>query len=84
VIVAEKRGLKRYRSLANLLARERQPKLTEAMIAKWARANRKRTGRWPGHMDGEFPGSGGETWAAVEAALKQRSRSGRAAIRFTG
>ncbi len=75
------RGLAGYGSLARLLARERgvpnrkaRPPLSEARIARWARAHRSRTGRWPGHLDGAIVGSGGETWSAVESALKAGGR----------
>ncbi len=75
------RGLAGYGSLARLFARERgavnrraQPKLTEAKIARWVREHVRRTGRWPGHTDGEIPGSGGESWSAVESALKVGGR----------
>jgi hypothetical protein len=80
-LIAGTRGLAGYGSLARLLARERGvpnrkalPPLTESKIAKWAQAHRKRTGRWPGHLDGEIPGSGGVTWSAVESALKSGCR----------
>ncbi len=75
------RGLAGYGSLARLLARERgvanrkaRPPLSEARIARWARAHRNRTGRWPGHLDGEIAGSEGNTWSAVESALKNGGR----------
>ncbi len=65
-IIDPTRGLAGYGSLARLLARERgvknrkaQPPLSEAKIARWARAHYRRTGRWPGHLDGEIVGSGG-------------------------
>jgi hypothetical protein len=80
-LVAGSRGLAGYGSLARLLDRKRGvpnrkalPRLTERQIARWAREHVKRTGRWPGHLDGEIPGSAGVTWSAVESALKQGGR----------
>ncbi len=80
-LVAGSRGLAGYGSLARLLDRRRGvpnrkalPRLTERQIARWAKEHVKRTGRWPGHLEGEIPGSGGVTWSAVESALKQGGR----------
>jgi hypothetical protein len=64
-------------SLARLLARERGyrnvqalPPLTVTQVLAWADAHHERTGFWPGAESGAVPEAPGETWAAVEHALK--------------
>jgi hypothetical protein len=81
---ALRHGLRRLpggSSLARLLAQHRgvanvgdRPKLTEAMILAWADAFRQQTGRWPVRTDGVIPGSQGDTWASVDAALHRGTR----------
>lgn len=50
-------------------AREPVQDLTAELILAWADEFRARTGSWPGKHAGEIPGTNGETWLAVEAAL---------------
>ncbi|AMV24013.1 hypothetical protein VT84_06430 [Gemmata sp. SH-PL17] len=75
------RGLSGGHSLAALLrdrrgARHRTypPRLTLAQILAWADAHHARTGDWPGHDSGPVPDTNGETWLAVETALRAGSR----------
>jgi hypothetical protein len=75
------RGLPGGASLARLLARRRGvrnradlPRLTCTVIVGWARAHRRRTGRWPTRASGAVLEAPGETWAGVEAALRQGYR----------
>src|ERR1700722_7091481 len=46
------------------------PDLTESQILDWADAYRKRTGRWPTCRSGAISTSSGETWQAVQEALR--------------
>jgi hypothetical protein len=71
------RGLPGRDTLARLLERRRGvrnrrrlPHLTIARILAWADAHQARTGRRPTYKSGPIPGSNGETWAAVQAALR--------------
>jgi hypothetical protein len=64
-------------SLRKLLAKHRGvrhrgtlPHLTVAKILRWADAHHRRTGRWPAVKSGPIPASGGETWTAVDSALR--------------
>jgi pyrroloquinoline quinone (PQQ) biosynthesis protein C len=75
------RGFPGGSSLARLLSDRRRvvrqrdrPKLSEEKILAWADAHRARTGRWPKHTSGPIVGSPGETWGAVNAALKAGHR----------
>ena len=70
------RGLAGYGSLARFLARHRGvrngknlPRLRVRDILTWARAHRRRTGRWPRYSSGPIPEAPGETWGGVNAAL---------------
>jgi hypothetical protein len=72
------RGLPGQSSLAQLLAKHRgvrnpadAPRLTVRQILEWADNHHKRTGRWPKEKEwsDEIPGSGGETWRAINSAL---------------
>lgn len=73
-----RRGLPGGSSLAQLLAAERgvrnpadAPRLTLKQILGWADEHRSRTGRWPSVRTEEpIPGAPGETWSAIDAALK--------------
>src|SRR5262245_28263656 len=70
-----KRGLKKGTPLARLLRRERgvicrRAALTEATILQWAEAHRRRSGTWPSPYGGTIPDAPGETWPAINAALK--------------
>ncbi len=75
------RGLPSGSSLARLLAQERGarnqaalPRLTEAHVLAWAEAHRRRTGRLPTSRSGPVLEAPGETWCAVEHALKDGRR----------
>src|SRR5258707_854915 len=68
-------------SLAQLLAeqrgirnRKRLPKLHEDQILAWATAHYARTGHWPKSTSGPIVGAPGETWLAVDMALRNRLR----------
>jgi hypothetical protein len=50
------------------------PKLTEEQILEWADAHHSRTGGWPGGGGGAITDAPGETWTAVDLALKRGSR----------
>jgi hypothetical protein len=75
------RGLPGGDSLARLLARRRGvrnrqalPRLTRAAILGWAQRHRRRTGRWPTEDSGPVVGAPGETWRAVDTALRSGRR----------
>jgi len=75
------RGLRRGQSLARLLAKHRGkrnrkalPQYTIAQILKWADAHRARTGSWPHNEDGPIDATKGETWWAVDMALRHGQR----------
>lgn len=75
------RGLKGGSSLAKLLNKHRRPgprqfrpSLTHAQILRWADAHHRRTGRWPMSTSGAITGAAGETWQAVNAALRYGGR----------
>jgi hypothetical protein len=75
------RGLPGGNSLARLLRRERGvrnvqalPPLTEARILKWAKAHRRRTGRWPTYGSGSVKGAPGEVWRNIDHALQRGGR----------
>lgn len=76
------RGLPGGYTLARLLAEERgkrnradPPKLTLRSIRNWAEAHFKREGRWPTSKSGPIPEAPGETWSAVDDALRSGRRS---------
>jgi len=71
------RGLPGGSSLPRLLAEHRGvrnkadlPPLTAKRILAWADAHNSRTGGWPNPGSGPIPEAPGETWNAVESALK--------------
>jgi hypothetical protein len=75
------RGLRPGGSLARLLAKHRGrrnrkalPKFTIPQILKWADAHHHRTGMWPRNKDGPITGASGETWMAVDMALRNGIR----------
>jgi hypothetical protein len=47
-----------------------RPVLSVEQILAWADAHRARTGRWPTATSGEVPGAAGESWKAVQEALR--------------
>jgi len=71
------RGLEGGSSLAQLLAEQRNarnqtrpPPLTVKQILGWADAHHRRTGHWPTSTSGAIKDSQGETWRAVDDALR--------------
>jgi hypothetical protein len=75
------RGLPGGSSLARLLAEHRGkrnhlalPPLTVCQILAWADDHRAHVGRWPSTKSGEIPKAPGQTWAAVDAALREGAR----------
>ncbi len=75
------RGLRWGSSLAQVLAKYRRarnkaqaPRLTIPRILRWAKAYIQRTAQWPGQASGPIPGAKGETWRAVESALREGLR----------
>ena len=53
---------------------KKQTKLTTKKILVWADAHRRRTGKWPTATSGRVRGAAGETWSALNAALRTGSR----------
>jgi hypothetical protein len=75
------RGLAGKSSLALLLSQKRAvrshlhvPHLTIPQIRKWAKAHRKRHGKWPSRQSGPIPEAPGESWQAVHLALYHGGR----------
>jgi hypothetical protein len=50
------------------------PDLTKKLILKWANGRHRRSGKWPTEDSGPIPEAPGETWAAIDAALRQGCR----------
>lgn len=65
LFLAERRGARNRTSL---------PRLTVRRILSWADAHRARTGKWPTMDSGPVVDASGETWAAVDGALKTGGR----------
>ncbi len=55
-------------------SRKSLPKLTAPQILAWAEAHHRRTGRWPSQHTGPIPEVPGETWGAVNEALREGRR----------
>jgi hypothetical protein len=75
------RGLPEGSSLAQLLAERRQVRNCQALpalridqILAWADAHYQRTARWPLMGSGSIAEAAGETWLAVDAALRTGRR----------
>src|SRR2546425_7817049 len=71
------RGLPGGSSLARLLAEQRGvrnlshlPRLTIKQILAWADAHHGRTEAWPTSESGPIAGTAGETWKAIDHALR--------------
>jgi hypothetical protein len=84
-----RRGLPRG-SLAKLLRNHRRVRnmkdlapLTYRQILKWADGHHRRTGKWPKRGSGPIPGTEGETWSTVCAALYAGSRGLKDGISLT-
>jgi hypothetical protein len=76
-----RRGMPGGSSLAQLLAehrdrrnKQRLPAFKTNRILNWADAHRKLTGMWPTHLSGPIAEAPGETWLAVDKALRNGSR----------
>jgi hypothetical protein len=50
------------------------PPLTLRQVLDWADHHRRQTGEWPTRDSGDVPGAPGESWANVDAALRQGLR----------
>jgi hypothetical protein len=73
------RGLSGKTTLLRLLhahrgVRPRRSALDADSIVNWARHEHARTGRWPRGTDGAIVGVTGETWSAIDSALKSGRR----------
>jgi hypothetical protein len=75
------RGLQGRLSLARLLAARRGvrnraslPRLSAARVLVWARKYRRRMGSWPDRDSGPVAGLAGETWSAIDLALRYGHR----------
>jgi hypothetical protein len=65
LLIATRRGVRNRASI---------PPLTEAQILEWADHHHAQTGRWPKVKSGAITGVPGETWQAVEDALRNGLR----------
>ena len=63
--------LQEHRGVRN---RKRLPPYTLAKIREWAAGYRARTGKWPSARSGEIAEAPGETWIAVDMALRKGHR----------
>jgi hypothetical protein len=68
-------------SLAKLLEMRRgvrnseyPPRLSIISVGKWARNHKRRTGKWPKEHSGAIHGAPGETWLAIDMALRKGRR----------
>jgi hypothetical protein len=70
------RGLRGGDTLRCLLRRERgvRPRLTHRLILSWADEHHAQTGLWPTDASGPVAGMPGQTWAAVNEALREGFR----------
>src|SRR5579862_3565481 len=75
------RSLPRRGSLVQLLMAERgvrsnrfPPRLTVALILKWADDHMRRTGAWPSSVSGSVHGVIGECWRNINRALTAGNR----------
>ena len=80
-LIRGSRGLPGGTSLAQLLKARRGvrnrkdlPLLSEKRILSWADAHHRKTKQWPHFWTGLIPASNGETWHAVDAALRNGQR----------
>jgi hypothetical protein len=76
-----RRGLRGGSSLSQLLTERhggdrtpRRPRLTSSSILAWAEAHRRHTGRWPSAASGPIAEAPGETWNAINLALRHGTR----------
>lgn len=64
-LLSEHRGVRNHKGL---------PPYTVAQVLEWADAHHQRTGRWPNEDSGPVEHANGETWKAVESALRLGAR----------
>ncbi len=64
-LLTRKRGARKKRNL---------PILTPKLVLAWADSYHQRNGRWPTHLSGPITEAPGETWLAVDMALRQEIR----------
>lgn len=76
-----KRGLPGGETLTHFIASRRKlrtkvtlPEITKDQVLKWLRAFHRNHGYWPSRKSGPIPTSRGETWSAVDSALKDGRR----------
>jgi hypothetical protein len=86
-----RRGLRDGSSLARFLAKYRGrrnkhalPHLSTSQILSWADAHQRRTGSWPAKDSGPISTAPGETWQAVEMALRNGRRGLRGSSSLAG
>ena len=53
---------------------KKNTKLTTSKILSWADAHHRRTRKWPRATSGKVRAATGETWSAINAALRTGSR----------
>ena len=80
-LVQKGRGIKKKCSLALLLVKARgaqkhkhKANLTVRQIWTWLIAHKRRTGCWPAAASGRIPEAPGETWSAIDFALRKGIR----------
>jgi hypothetical protein len=56
--------------MGNRRGRRPAPPLTVELVLSWADAHRARTGEWPLTRSGPVAGQDGETWQAINVALR--------------
>jgi hypothetical protein len=74
-------GLSRGMTLLQFLVERRGvrarlylPRFTKKQIVTWARKHQRRTGAWPSSLSGRIVDAPGETWRAVDEALRSGLR----------
>ncbi len=80
-LVFGRRGLPGGSSVARLLAKHRGkrngkalPHLSPRLVLMWADNHFKRTGKWPTKQSGPIADASGETWCAIDNALRAGNR----------
>jgi hypothetical protein len=51
-----------------------RPPLTVEQVLSWADAHHQKNGRWPNQRSGPVEGAGGESWLALDCALRLGGR----------
>jgi hypothetical protein len=80
-LIKGQRGLPGGSTIAKLLVEQRgmknswhAPRLSVRQILRWADAFFTQTGEWPTATSGAVPGEPGETWSAIQVALRMGHR----------